>query len=275
MIDQIDSFPPLVSADVAASTTDAEGQRAGVKVCSRCKVVKSAGAFGYRPPPIAHLLRSRCRECIAELGRIRYAADPERARAAVLRSARTYQDRVKARLGAWRARNTQHVKAYRRRTLSERGEEIRRRRREKYAADPESYRARCARYATENKDHILARAAAYREANRERINAAARVSQRRDQAKRTALQNLRHARQRGATIGDVKAIKAFYLYVANEPILACRWCRSNTAPRDRHVDHVMPLSKGGAHSIDNLVCACKRCNVRKSNKLPEEFVACL
>lgn len=33
------------------------------------------------------------------------------------------------------------------------------------------------------------------------------------------------------------------------------------------VDHVIPLAKGGSHSDENCVTACKRCNTRKSDSL--------
>lgn len=29
------------------------------------------------------------------------------------------------------------------------------------------------------------------------------------------------------------------------------------------VDHIVPLSKGGTDNLDNLQCACKRCNYSK------------
>lgn len=32
-------------------------------------------------------------------------------------------------------------------------------------------------------------------------------------------------------------------------------------------DHVVPLSKGGKWSEDNIVLACRRCNEKKSNKI--------
>ena len=40
-----------------------------------------------------------------------------------------------------------------------------------------------------------------------------------------------------------------------------------------HMDHVLPVSKGGPHCADNLRPACAVCNLRKHAKLPEELPA--
>lgn len=39
-----------------------------------------------------------------------------------------------------------------------------------------------------------------------------------------------------------------------------------------HVDHVIPLSRGGADRLENLALACPSCNVRKSAMTAEEFM---
>jgi 5-methylcytosine-specific restriction endonuclease McrA len=39
-----------------------------------------------------------------------------------------------------------------------------------------------------------------------------------------------------------------------------------------HIDHYMPLSRGGSHTLENVRPSCKTCNLHKSNKLPEEFI---
>ena len=47
----------------------------------------------------------------------------------------------------------------------------------------------------------------------------------------------------------------------------CQYCGS----RDRlTVDHVLPKSRGGRDSWENLVAACTPCNNRKGNRTPEE-----
>jgi 5-methylcytosine-specific restriction endonuclease McrA len=34
-----------------------------------------------------------------------------------------------------------------------------------------------------------------------------------------------------------------------------------------HVDHVVPLARGGTHTRDNLATACPSCNISKGTKL--------
>lgn len=38
-----------------------------------------------------------------------------------------------------------------------------------------------------------------------------------------------------------------------------------------HIDHYIPLSKGGSHSLENIRPSCAKCNMCKSDKMPEEF----
>jgi len=44
----------------------------------------------------------------------------------------------------------------------------------------------------------------------------------------------------------------------------CQYCGTRT--RDLTLDHVIPRSKGGPHTWENLVSACKACNHRKGGK---------
>jgi 5-methylcytosine-specific restriction endonuclease McrA len=47
----------------------------------------------------------------------------------------------------------------------------------------------------------------------------------------------------------------------------CQYC---TMDQDLTLDHVLPRSRGGKSSWDNLVTACKMCNSRKGDYTPEE-----
>lgn len=47
---------------------------------------------------------------------------------------------------------------------------------------------------------------------------------------------------------------------------ACQYCGAAA----ENVDHVVPRSRGGAHTWDNVVASCRRCNSRKENRQPHE-----
>lgn len=47
---------------------------------------------------------------------------------------------------------------------------------------------------------------------------------------------------------------------------ACQYCGSQA----ENVDHVIPRSRGGTHTWDNVVAACRACNTKKENRLPHE-----
>lgn len=47
----------------------------------------------------------------------------------------------------------------------------------------------------------------------------------------------------------------------------CGYCESK---RDLTLDHIMPKSRGGGNTWENLVTCCKRCNNKKDDRTPEE-----
>ncbi len=49
----------------------------------------------------------------------------------------------------------------------------------------------------------------------------------------------------------------------------CKYCGGHDGPF--HLDHVMPVSKGGKNEPDNLTVACQRCNISKGAKLLNEW----
>jgi 5-methylcytosine-specific restriction endonuclease McrA len=50
----------------------------------------------------------------------------------------------------------------------------------------------------------------------------------------------------------------------------CQYCGRRFSTSELSLDHVVPLSRGGPSTWENVVCACLPCNVRKGNKLLEE-----
>jgi 5-methylcytosine-specific restriction endonuclease McrA len=50
----------------------------------------------------------------------------------------------------------------------------------------------------------------------------------------------------------------------------CQYCGKRPPLRELNIDHVLPRSRGGDDSWENLVTACRVCNLRKGWKTPEE-----
>jgi 5-methylcytosine-specific restriction endonuclease McrA len=50
----------------------------------------------------------------------------------------------------------------------------------------------------------------------------------------------------------------------------CQYCHRSPHHRDLNLDHVLPRSRGGKSSWENLVTSCRDCNLRKGGSTPEE-----
>lgn len=53
----------------------------------------------------------------------------------------------------------------------------------------------------------------------------------------------------------------------------CYYCHEKL-DKDRSswvAEHIVPLSRGGSNSIDNIVVACRTCNLKKGSKMPHEW----
>ena len=50
----------------------------------------------------------------------------------------------------------------------------------------------------------------------------------------------------------------------------CQYCRESLSPVTGTIDHVLPRSRGGKNTWENLVCSCVNCNVKKGNRTPAE-----
>ncbi len=51
---------------------------------------------------------------------------------------------------------------------------------------------------------------------------------------------------------------------------ACQYCEERFATQELTFDHVIPRSRGGRTTWENVVTACGGCNLRKGSKLPRE-----
>lgn len=50
----------------------------------------------------------------------------------------------------------------------------------------------------------------------------------------------------------------------------CQYCGKRFSTSELSLDHVIPRSRGGENTWENIVCACLKCNVRKGGRTPAE-----
>jgi 5-methylcytosine-specific restriction endonuclease McrA len=50
----------------------------------------------------------------------------------------------------------------------------------------------------------------------------------------------------------------------------CQYCGRRPSRAELNLDHVVPRSRGGRTSWENVVCSCVPCNLRKGGRTPEE-----
>lgn len=166
------------------------------------------------------------------------------------------------------------------------------------ARNPEKRRESLRKYRETNREKIRQQNAAYKQRNRERILAKERADAKKryqknpDKYRKAALEKNKNKPEyhreynrkwgmtdkgrlvrerarisRRASMSSI--IKTLSIEdwrnILNEYNFACAYCSRTDLPLTK--DHVIPLSRGGHHTKENVVPACKPCNSRKGAKL--------
>ena len=203
------------------------------KTCSKCHARKDASEFRMRERQGAMYRNASCRACDAKYMRERPIEHRRRL-------AQKWQAKAKA---VGRKRPPRVL------TLEQR----------------EASRQRSSEYYYKNREERLAKERAKRGADPEKFRAAVRERHRRDPS---AAKNAYHKRKarligNGATLTRAQW-KSIIAWFANR----CAYCGIECERLTQ--DHVIPISRGGAHDAQNVVPACRHCNARKYARTPEQ-----
>lgn len=203
------------------------------KVCTMCGISKPLGDFP-KEPRMADGRRNQCKRCRDLRKREQIANSPELQRKAKERSARYYREHQEETIAKVRA------------------------------------------YAQENRDKILEKSKEYwhTKVNKEAYNARRQESRTkryredaefREKRKREGRHSAktRKARLRGSegsySLREWEDLCEKYNYT-------CLRCGASGSDVCLTIDHVIPVSKGGSNTIDNLQPLCGSCNSKKNNK---------
>jgi 5-methylcytosine-specific restriction endonuclease McrA len=70
---------------------------------------------------------------------------------------------------------------------------------------------------------------------------------------------------------NLNQITAWMAAIKAKPFVRCYYCDSKVSTNHIHFDHMIPLSRGGPHSIENLCVSCVLCNLTKKARTVEEW----
>lgn len=122
-----------------------------------------------------------------------------------------------------------------------------------------------------NAERIAKQKREYYQANVERIAEYSREYKRSNPEIYRGAEHRRRARKIAA--GGTHSTSDIALLIKSATVrghLRC-WHCGGVCDGDYHIDHFIPLAKGGTDDIGNLRISCPKCNLRKSAKMPAEF----
>lgn len=224
-----------------------------MKICSKCKILKSKSEF-FKDAAHKDGLRSSCKECSAKLSRDLYRRNGDKYR---VRRKEYYQENIDKEIEyarQYRKNNPEKVRDSTKKYIEnhpdavkesrKRSNERRRGQRHEYHSKyylehKEYFAEKTKRWKKDNPGYFLAYRRKNREHSREKVNN-------------------RRARIRGVLVENVSRDKVYERDGGR-----CHLCRKKVSRQRWHLDHIVPLALGGEHSYKNVAVACPECNYKK------------
>lgn len=129
-----------------------------------------------------------------------------------------------------------------------------------------------------NRERLRNQATAYYHKNRDRLRILGRksyakhITQRRIDSKQYS--RSKHARRRALekkAVTNLAGIRKWMVRVHKQETAVCYYCERTIPVADVEFDHIVPLSRGGEHSVRNLCVSCWPCNRSKLARTIQEW----
>jgi 5-methylcytosine-specific restriction endonuclease McrA len=214
--------------------------------------------FTGKPCPYGHISERRtsnwkCIECGLEEFREWSKSNPEKVREKTKKWRDANPDWVSQYQRSWERRNADRIRDQRKIRELPRLSEIQAYRRAYYESHKSHYRAQSREWQRKNKEKVKLSNYRWRERNPEAFRA---ITQRR-RAKKSKAEGSYTARDLIALFKSQKGL--------------CNGCLKSL-PKSYHVDHIMPLCRGGSNWPSNLQLLCQSCNSSKGTKTMDEWL---
>lgn len=215
-----------------------------MKTCTKCGEEKPLDQF---PPNRKKRdgLNHYCRPCWKAYMADYYARNADRLKAEANRHYHANSERALENSLRWQRANRQRSNATKARWLAKNRDKHSETNKRYRQANPEAQRLKSLRWHRANPEKVALKARKYQKSHPEMKRS----------IDATRHKRYRSAPGRGVRPSEWRAIRA-------DSMGLCVYCNDR---RRLSMDHIDPISRGGAHDPDNIVAACKSCNSSKND----------
>jgi len=241
-----------------------------LKECKRCHIKKQTTEFA-KDTSRKDGLQRWCKYCRAEY----YAENKDYSRQYYVEN----KEKIDTYRLQWQCANKEKVSSYRRKCYEKNKQYFANCSREYYIKNKEKITESKRKYYRKHSVKILLQQKEWHRRNPEYSASRASYSEqyRKENKDKIYIGNSNYRAQKRRSSGTHTKDQTLSQWIIQEGI--CFWCdypllnpfTKDGFGRKPHLDHVVPLKRGGSNSIENLVWSCCDCNLSKGSKLPSEW----